>query len=122
MRLKTFEGLFLSKEEWKERFIKIIEDEGAIEPDDNKYGIYPWKLDTKYGILNIKIDLDDGTPAIFMKFEDPEKSKHLIGVNEYSGKWNIFEWNIEEVYRQFKIRINEVKLSAEEKAAKKYNL
>ena len=61
-------------------------------------------------------------PTIFMKFKEPKLSKHLRGVNIYSGKWNIHESNMTELYRQFKMRINEVKLTPEEKAAKKYNL
>ncbi len=110
------EGLFLSIKEWEEKIINIIVKEGATNIRENR-----WMLDTKFGELNVTFDLNN-YPTIFMRFEDPEKSKELYGVNQYSGKWNIHESNIEELYRQFRLRINEVKLTPVERAAKKYNI
>jgi len=112
------EGLFLSKEDWKNKMIDLIKKEGATKND--KYA--NWNLDTKFGILNIRFDIGDGYPTIFMKFEEPEKSKELYGINVHSGKWNLHDTNMQNLYLAFKRRIDEVKLSPIEKAAKKFNL
>jgi len=112
------EGLFLSKEEWKDKMIELIKKEGAIKKD--KFA--NWDLDTKFGILNIRFDVDDGYPSIFMKFEEPERSKELYDVNKNSGKWNLFDNNIQNLYLTFKRRIDEVKLTPMERTAKKYNI
>ena len=109
---------FLSDENLERKMIKVIEEEGAIKTSDNK-----WVLDTKFGKLRIFFDLDYlPVPAIFMKFEEPKRSKHLYGVNKFSGKWNIHEHEIKDIYKEFRLRIDEVKLTPIEKTTRKYNL
>ncbi len=113
------EGLFLSAGEWEDKMSDFIKNEGAILSNDERY---VWTLLTKFGNLSIRFDIRKGYPTIFMKFEYPELSKELSGINKFSGKWNIHEINMTELFRLFKMRINEVKLTPEEKAANKYNL
>jgi len=107
-------------DKWETKMINFIKKEGATKV--NHGGMMRWLIDTKFGNLHIHFDLRDGYPAIFMKFEEPERSKELIDVNKYSGKWNLHVSDMSELYRRFKMRINEVKLTPVEKAVKKYNL
>jgi len=107
---------FLSDENLERKMVKLIEKEGAIKNSDKK-----WDLDTKFGKLLITFDLDY-TPAIFMRFEEPKKSKNLRGINKFSGKWNIHATTVMEIYKEFKDRIDKVKLAPLEKATRKYNL
>lgn len=111
------EGLFLSKEEWKDKMIELIKKEGAIKVDEYAN----WNLDTKFGMLNIRFDIDDGYPSIFMRFDEPVRSEKLYGVNR-NGKWNLFDSNMQNLYLHFKRRIDEVKLTSLEKEIRKYNL
>ena len=81
---------------------------------DNKYEwMTAWNVETKLG--NLRISLHDDTAgseiySIFMKFNEPERSKHLDFVNPYSGKWNIHNSDFETTISSLERRLGEVVL------------
>lgn len=123
MKIKTFEGLFLDKDEWTEKIINLIIGYGGTKSDEPGY---EWVIDTKVGRLFINLRISSLDKTAFMKFEKPNEAKKLVGCNPNSGKWNILTYktssNFFNFYHEFKTRLDYVGLTPIERKIKKFNI
>lgn len=114
---KYNEGLFFSDDEWLEKWINYIKKYGAVETN---YMGYDFEMPTKVGKLYLSVSRGDFT--LWARFEEPERASKLVDCSENSGKWNTFNAKPMDFWREFKQKIDSVKLSDEELTAIKYNI
>jgi hypothetical protein len=98
-------------EEFVAGVTELLKSFGATD-GDYVLGKDYWAVETRYGKLQCHVQRkNERVYRIFMRFEEPERAGDVSGVNEYSGKWNMFvgsDFTAKQAIDIFKIRMAKV--------------